>query len=250
MIRILIANVYFAPSSFGGATIVAEEVAMQLKQRGYLPLVVTSISDKTLPDYHLIRYQSKGLDVIAVNLPQKLEYEKVYKNPEFTDIFREIVQIFRPDVLHLHSVQRLGAEITDVAIDNDIPYCVTIHDCWWLCERQFMINRDGVYCHQREIDESVCQYCVDDSHRSSIRSAYLRRVLDNADRLFFPSKFHCGLHLENNLDADRCVVNRNGIRFPSGSYQRNSGSTVSFGFVGGPGAIKGADTMLEAFQID
>ena len=248
MIRVLIANVYFAPSSFGGATIVAEETARQLKQRGYLPLVVTSMSDRSLPDYHALRYQSKGLDVIAVNLPHKLDYEKTYKNSEFTETFREIVEIFKPDIMHLHSIQRMGAEIAEVAREYSIPYCITLHDCWWLCERQFMINREGSYCHQKKISKSVCQYCVDEIHRSTKRSAYLRRLLDGADRLFYPSRFHRDLHVDNNLNAKLSVVNRNGIRFPSSDYQRHFGSRISFGFVGGPGKIKGADVMLRAFR--
>jgi len=249
LIKLLVVNVYFAPRSFGGATIVAEEVCLELARKGYLPLVVTSISDATLPEYHLIRYRSKGLDIVAVNLPQKLTYEDVYSNPRFADAFREITAAFQPDIIHMHSVQLLGAGIAQCAIDNNLPYCITMHDCWWICERQFMVNREGNYCFQKHIDHAVCAYCVDESDKAVIRRQFLRRVVGHAALTLYPSHFHCELYLANGAAGDTARVNRNGVRMPNMSYRRRqSRGDVVFGFVGGPGATKGSDVMLKAFE--
>jgi glycosyltransferase involved in cell wall biosynthesis len=248
VIRLLVANVFFSPRSFGGATIVAEEVAVELARRGYLPLVVTTIADAALPEYHVVRYRSKGLDVLAVNVPDHLPYEDVYQNYRFSRVFADVVTAFKPHLAHLHSVQRMGGEMANVLAAQGVPYCITAHDAWWLCERQFMINRDGAYCFQEKLDPAVCSYCVDEADKAAIRSAFLSRLLDQAARIFFPSHFHRNLYVINGTEPERAVVNRNGIRFPASGYQRHRGGPLTFGFVGGPGAIKGSSLILKAFK--
>ncbi|MGB1139740.1 MAG: glycosyltransferase family 4 protein [Halioglobus sp.] len=253
MKRLMVLNLYFAPESFGGATVVAEQTVKRLQARGdWSCLVVTTMRDLALPPYFLRRYRIDGVNVVAINMPHAAHGEAVYRDPEVARCISEIASAFRPDVCHSHSIQLMGCEVFGELQQAGVKLAVTLHDCWWLCERQFMINADGYYCNQWQIDSRQCRQCVVDAREFRRRDQYLREQLDTVDLLLFPSDFHMRLHLANGIPAERSRVNGNGVVLPGESFanQQQSArvgrSQTVFGFVGGPGAVKGADHIVQA----
>jgi glycosyltransferase involved in cell wall biosynthesis len=249
--RLMVINIYYAPHSFGGATIVAEEIATCLKEaHGWEILVVSSYNDPSLPWYSLRRFRSKGMNIVSINLPRDLRYEEEYDNPEVTRIVASITEQFQPDRVHVHSTQTLGCGYFDKLEQDKIKFVVTLHDCWWICERQFMIASDGRYCFQKKIDSHRCHYCVDDPGRYLKRSEYLRMQLSKADVLLAPSEFQRSIYEYNGFEADVLRVNKNGIRLPKPGFakRRQKSDKVVFAFIGGPGLIKGAELIIKAFN--
>lgn len=243
-------NVYYTPKSFGGATVVAEEVNNILSEHfGIDILVITTHQDSDQLPYHQVRYHDKGVTIISINLPKEITYEESYRNENVADIIYDILSAFEPDLIHAHSIQKVGASFLRKAKLLSIPIIVTAHDCWWLCDRQFMINNHGKYCFQNKIDPYQCMHCVDVIDRAEKRLSYLRSISQNVDLFLFPSRFHMNIHLANNYYQDKCAVNKNGIKFPKKDYQRHQGETVTFGFVGGPGEIKGLNVLNAAFNL-
>jgi glycosyltransferase involved in cell wall biosynthesis len=253
--RVMILNLYFAPESFGGATVVAEQTAGRLQsEHDWSVLVVTTMRDLALPPYFLRRYRANGVNVIAINMPHPAYGEAVYRDPEVARCVVDIAAAFKPDVCHCHSIQLMGCDFFEDLRLAGIKLAVTLHDCWWLCERQFMINADGYYCNQWQIDDRQCRQCVVDAREFRRRDAYLRDQLRRMDLMLFPSEFHRQLHLANGVAQERAVVNKNGVVLPGPSYAQarkdrpGRGEHTVFGFVGGPGAIKGADLIVQAFN--
>ncbi|MGC1507620.1 glycosyltransferase family 4 protein [Ketobacter sp.] len=253
--RIIIVNVHFAPFSFGGATIVAEELALRLqKAHDWAVLVFTVFNDPLAPPYARRRYRAKGLDILAVNYPHNASSKDSYCNPQMETSFVEVFEAFQPDVCHLHSIQNIGAGILAFLADKACKSVVTLHDCWWLCDRQFMIDRDGFYCDQVKINPEVCSYCVENVEKSEARLDYLTEQLKHADLLLAPSEFQRALYIANGYDQTRCVTNKNGINHPEDSYIEKrrqrlaTAEKITFGFVGGPGRIKGSDVIVAAFN--
>lgn len=248
-LRVLTANIFFAPQSFGGATIVAEQLAMRLAARDDTELAVfTSWGEPTAAAHALHRFEGKGVPCFGVKLPSGGERELDHDNPGIAQAFREVLAAFRPDVVHLHSIQGLGATIALACRDAGIPYVITVHDAWWLCERQFMVRADGQYCFQQRIDLSVCAACVPDLRFTTRRRDMLREVLDGASLLLAPSAFQRGLYVSNGLPGPRVVVNRNGVRVPAAAPVRRIDRPLRFGFVGGIGPLKGSGLILAAFR--
>jgi glycosyltransferase involved in cell wall biosynthesis len=248
-LRVLVANIFFRPQTFGGATVVAEELASRLGRRSEVEVAVfTSYAEDAAP-YELFRYDSQGIPVFAAKVPAEPARELEYVNPRMGELFAEVLEAVRPDVVHLHSIQWLSASLADACRAAAIPYVITLHDAWWLCERQFMVNGEGKYCLQTALDPAVCARCVADSWFTSHRNRQLRRVLDEAALLLTPSEFHRQLHIANGVRPDRIQVNRNGVR-PGGKapVRRLDPNRVRFGFVGGIGPIKGIDLIRRAFE--
>ena len=249
--KLLSLNVYYAPRSFGGATIVAEQVNQILRYKfDYEILVITTTENSNLVQYHVEKYEVNGIQVISINIPKHLNYIATYQNEEIANIVRRIILSFEPDIAHLHSIQLLGATFIRELKQENIPIFATLHDCWWICDRQFMINKHQKYCFQTKVNPSVCLHCVDDIESYEKRQSYLKGLLLQIDYYLFPSNFHRDLHIMNGFPREKCFTNKNGIKSPNSNYQKTKGKKgiVRFGFVGGPGKIKGAPLIKEAFE--
>nr|WP_249200008.1 glycosyltransferase [Gluconobacter sp. Dm-62] len=248
-LRVLMANVYFAPRSFGGATIVAEEMGRRLVRKGAQVNVMTSRpSVADLPDGD-IRYDIDGMTVFASVLPDDQGGLGQLDNPGMALRFSEILDACQPDVVHVHAAQGLGTGLLRVCQEKGVPYVLTLHDAWWLCERQFMVRADGRYCFQTTIDPAVCQVCVLGARHLADRSVVMRQALEGAALLISPSQAHRDLYLANGIAPERIVVNRNGFCWPERPRKaRRAGSPLRFGFVGGTEAVKGYGLLKEAMQ--
>ncbi|MBF0877938.1 glycosyltransferase [Gluconobacter cerevisiae] len=248
-LRVLMANVYFAPRSFGGATIVAEEMGRRLVRKGAKVSVLTSRSSVAdLPDGD-IRYDVDGMTVFASVLPDDQGGLGQLDNPAMAARFSEILEACQPDVVHVHAAQGLGTGLLRVCQEKGVPYVLTLHDAWWLCERQFMVRADGRYCFQTTIDQAVCQACVPGARHLTDRAVVMRQALNGAALLISPSQAHRELYLANGVAPERIVVNRNGFRWPERPRRkRTAGTPLRFGFVGGTEAVKGYGLLKEAMQ--
>jgi glycosyltransferase involved in cell wall biosynthesis len=251
-LSVVMANVFFKPQSFGGATIVAEEIARRFHARGDTDVAVfTSYGRDQASPHDLFRYEVDGVPVFAARTPP-LDYRELeYSNPRMGEVFSEVLAAVQPDVVHLHSLQGLSASIGEACQAAGIPYVITLHDAWWICERQFMVQGNGRYCFQTRIDPNVCGRCVPDSWFNRHRTRQLRRVLDGAALLLTPSAFHRELHIANGVAPEKILVNRNGVRWPDPLTKRRSPAPtgmVRFGFVGGVGPVKGGELVKRAFE--
>ena len=246
-LRVLVANVYFHPASFGGATILAENLIECLVQKAKVAVFTTWQSDSA-QSYDLVRYEALGVPVFAVRVPRSGPRSLEHKNPEVGRVFAEVLDVFAPDVVHLHSIQGLSASIAEACRLAGVPYVVTLHDLWWICERQFMINNDGRDCGQTRIDFGICANCIPDIQFTLDRSQYLKATLEYAALLLTPSEYQRQLYLANGFSEDQVKVNRNGVALPGKPVIPNYGDVVRFGFVGGVGPTKGFDLICKAFS--
>ena len=250
LLRVLSANIFFPPQSFGGATVVAQEMAARLAARDDVELCVFT-SRPSLPDRpgSLLRYDWNGVPVFANSLSPPSDQVVQLDNPQMVETFGLLLDAVRPDVVHAHSIQGFGAPILRLCQERGIPYVVTLHDAWWLCDRQFMVRADNRYCHQMRIDLRVCQNCVPHARHLDLRMRIMMGALRGASLLLSPSESHRQLYLANGIEPDRIRVNRNGIRLPQRPHRsRAPGTKLRFGFVAGAEAIKGFQLIRKAFE--
>ena len=247
-LRVLVVNVLFWPRSFGGATIVAEEMARRLNARADTEVFVFTTQARDFdPSGTVVRYECDGIQIFGVKAPPGdsiLDFD----NPEMAEIFADVVDAVEPDIVHFHSIQSLGAAIMGACQDRRIPYVVTLHDAWWLCDRQFMVRADGRYCFQTRIDLKVCVACVPGASHLQERWHMLHSMLQGADLLLAPSEFQRRLYIANGFMPERVAVNRNGIRLPQTPRHRQAGPVLRIGYVGGNVVVKGFPLLREALE--
>lgn len=245
--RVMVVNVFFAPRSFGGATLVAEEMAKAMQQRGMDVAVMTSRPSLAGLPNSALRYQVQGMQALSV--PVEEDPISGLDNPAIAEVFRSWVKAWQPDIVHFHATQGLGASVVRVCQELGVPYVVTLHDAWWLCERQFMVQKNGRYCFQKTIDLRVCEACVPGVRHLTERALMMQECLKYAARLLSPSLSHLELYAANGVPPDRLVVNRNGFVWPKRPHlKRKPGAPLRFGYVGGNEAVKGFPLIRKAFE--
>ena len=250
--HILMANVLYNPISFGGATIVIEELSKRIKKKdAYDVTVFTGFFDENydLPrPYDIVRYEINEVPIILVRFPFPMTQELEYRNEEMEKVFDKIVSSLEPDLVHFHSIQQLSASIVLPCQQRQIPYVITLHDMWWLCEKQFMIKPDNTYCYQNAIETDYCiTQCTHNADQTKARTAYLKPLLEGASLLLAPSSFQAQMYAYNISKSVQIEVNKNAILFPSSDYTKKRNKTIRFAYLGGKATHKGYDFIKEVF---
>ncbi|WP_256940329.1 glycosyltransferase [Acetobacter orientalis] len=249
-LKVLAANIFFSPYSFGGATLVAEEIAKNLSDRNTEVAIFTSHPPEKTKYSAPLRYNENDNNIMSSSLSPHIDSVSALDNPLVKSQFVDFVKAFQPDIVHFHSIQGLGIGMLQACVELNIPYVITLHDAWWLCERQFMVKPNGKYCFQKNIDLNICRGCCPiGTKHLEMRREILKSALNAAALLLSPSESHKQLYLANGFSEEKIYINKNGFSWPTQPRrQRPVGSKLRFGFVGGNGAIKGLPLIREAFE--
>ncbi len=241
-------NTYYSPQSYGGATIVAEQLNRRLNAREDTQVAVfTGSRIATGRPYRLTRDVVDGCVTFRVELPAEGDPTNDFDNAQVKSPFREALRASGANVVHLHAIQGLSAALLEVCVEEGVPAVVTLHDAWWICGRMFMVTGEDRYCGQWKVDVDVCAACVSDPALNYFRQLRLRNLLDLADLTLTPSAFFRDLYVANGRDPDRIKVNRNGVQAPA-TLERKQSDKLRLGFVGGVGPIKGLKVIKAALE--
>jgi len=253
--HILLVNVFFAPFTYGGATVVAEQVARCLiRQTGWRVTAVSAMQRGDLAPYSLVKTEHAGIVNYVINLPPNRSYAEIYDNPQVTELAARLMDQLRPDVVHAHCVQDVGSGIVLAAHDRGIPTILSMHDFWWICDRQFMIRPDQSYCGQNPVRIEACRGCVEDFSAAQTRFFTLARRAGLADLVTYPSRFALELGEASGLARGKGVVWSNGVVLPGPGFfdaqqrRRASDPRPAFAFLGGPTQIKGWPAIRQVFS--
>lgn len=253
--HILLFNVYFAPHSYGGATVVAEAVARELVRRhGCRVTAISTMERPELEPYAVMRSEVEGIQNFLIALPRGRTYAEHYDNSAVTEIAAGLIDDLAPDLVHAHCVQELGIGPLAIARRRGLPVVLSVHDFWWLCEFQFMIRPNGQYCGQDPVRIENCRGCVDNLDRARLRFDLLNERANAADLITFPSRFARDLSVASGFPAERSVVWANGVAQPGPGFfqaqaaRRAADPRLVFGFLGGPSQIKGWPLIRSAFE--
>ena len=160
--HILLLNVYFTPFSYGGATIVAEEVARELvRHHGCRVTVISSMNRPDIVPYAILRTEVDGIQNFIINLPAGRNFAERYDNPQVTEVILNLIDDLQPDLVNAHCLQDLGIGASRHIGKRGLPIVLGVHDFWWLCEHQFMLRPSGSYCGQNPVRIENCRGCVD-----------------------------------------------------------------------------------------
>ena len=251
--HVAVINVFFAPNTYGGATVVAEEVARHLvTDHGLRVSAISAVCRDDLPPYGAVRAETGGIASWLINLPPGRSAVEGFANPHVADRVTRILSQIDPDLVHVHCVQDLGADVIHAARALGLPVILSVHDFWWLCERQFMIRPDGTWCGQEPIRIEACRGCVEDHGRAVARAGRLSQAGAAADLVTYPSRFARDLSEASGFAPGLGAVWENGVRPPGPGFfaaqaaRRAADPTPVLGFVGGPSRIKGWPLVHDA----
>jgi glycosyltransferase involved in cell wall biosynthesis len=144
--RILLCNVFFPPQTIGGATRVVRNNIDAWIDAGLdkvYDLAIFTTDEGVQPSGRTRLDNYRGLPVFRVSTPAEVNMDWRPFNPQMAEIYGRFHDLWRPDLVHFHCVQRMTASVVDVCRMRGTPYFVTAHDAWWISDYQFLVDDRG-----------------------------------------------------------------------------------------------------------
>lgn len=250
--RVVQVSAHYPPNLVSGGTLVPQRIARGLAARGHEVSVYAGyLDDDRRPLSAWTEDDGHGVRVRWVVTTPWTAWSDPRNslNPDVTADFEQWLAAERPDVVHLHSLQTLGAGLVGAAHRSGARVVVTMHDFWWSCARQFLAAPDMRPC-SIVVDCGTCPCAVD--HRwLQRRNERLHEHLAGADVVLAPSASAARVLAANGVDPARIVVDENGVPAadvpdPAAAVPREPGGPVRFMFAGGADPMKGLPVLLES----
>ncbi|HET6520986.1 MAG TPA: glycosyltransferase family 4 protein [Geminicoccaceae bacterium] len=172
-------------------------------------------------------------------------------DPEaFAATIGRLLEAFRPDIVHLHHLSRIGPEVLPLIrrLRPAARLVVTLHDYAAICANGGLMTKRpaGELC--RAASPDACRGCFPEIpfERFGLRRLHLLNLLSCVDRFLAPSHFLKGRYVAWGLAAERIEVVPNAV--PTAPTLRPPGPELRhrFGFFGNVVPHKGVRVLLEA----
>jgi glycosyltransferase involved in cell wall biosynthesis len=144
--KILVVSAHYPPNFVSGGTLAPQRQAQGLRAMGHEVSVYAGWLGHR-PALQTWTSDDAGMSVRWVVTSPWIEYgdRNNYDNPAVEADFGRHLADVRPDIVHFHSLQTLGAGLLDAAAAG-CKVVVTMHDFWWSCARQFFVTRELQPC--------------------------------------------------------------------------------------------------------
>lgn len=243
---VLLVNVFFGENGIGGASVIVTDTAQALRRLGFEVSVFSVAPADGVPQGAVTRHDWRGIRVMTANL---WPGDATREGPEMDRLFRQILEEVQPGLVHFHSIEGLGAGLPRECTGSGIPYVITMHDAWWVCPRQFMLDPAGNHCAQSVVDPETCRSrCGLDEAAAWIRRARMLEAVAGARAVLAPSDFHAAFIRRNFPRHGAVTTNRNGIRPPDAPRPARAAGRLRLGYLGGKARWKGYYFLAEALR--
>ncbi|MFL6205014.1 MAG: glycosyltransferase [Acidimicrobiales bacterium] len=249
--RITFVSAHYPPNFVSGGTLQPQRLARGLRARGHDVSVFAGFLDsERRPLSSWEEDDGTGMPVRWVVSTPFMDWadERNYDNAAIAEVFAEHLAEHPADVVHLHALQTLGGGLVEVAKRSGAATVVTMHDFWWVCARQFLVERSHRPCCL-VVDAGDCPCEVGRPHLVR-RAERLRQVLSYADLVLAPSRSAAEVLRANGVDPTRLEVDENGMDLPPPAPPRTRlPGPVVVRYTGGSNPMKGADVLIEAAHL-
>ena len=171
--------------------------------------------------------------------------------------FRELLQRYRPDVVHFHHYSHMGLELIRVtrSVLPDARIVMTLHEFLAICHHNGQMIKNGngktKLCYKSSPTECTACFPQFSSSDFFLRKKYIQSFFDLVDMFISPSHFLLQRYVDWGIPEDRIVMIENGQPEVTALEPRklvNGDVRGHFAFFGQINPYKGIDVLLEAFK--
>ena len=237
----------------GGTEILAHDLARSMAQRpGFSARFLAAATSLQRPGAAPGSLHALGEDFVL----QTGAYDRfTMSRMDGTDWLASLARVLdaaRPDVVHLHGLDRIGVEVVPVVrrLAPRTRIVLTLHDYQFICANEgLMVTTDsGARCAGAAPDR--CRVCFPDQSapRHALRRAHLLAVLASVDEFIAPSAFLKQRFVEWGVEPDRIrlIPNAVAVATPPDAPEPARERRNRFAFFGNIARHKGVLVLLAA----
>jgi len=258
-VRILHVSTFALPETVGGTQVLLSSLSRTQRHRGHEVVILRHDSDPAREEYGVTTADLDGIEVLSLSyrFGDCRDFRGIYRNDRVDEIFGEILDRVRPDVVHVHHLTCLSTGILAKTRDRGVPTVLTLFDFWLGCPRGQRIQDDLTLC--RTIDRDQCIKCCarlwpdflspTDPAPILEYDRWIRALLQDVDVITTPSRSTRDEYLAWGLDRPDMLVVEPGLdheRFPPRTER--SREPFRLAFVGTVIPSKGVHVAVEAVQ--
>lgn len=293
-LRVLYVVHGFPPDTLAGTELYTLNLAREMRRRGHEVAVMTRApADQAERDGGPADFSLREEDFVAAadepplrvyRVFHRLEFRRLresYDQPRALAPFRDVLERFRPDIVHFQHLIHLSAGLVREAAERGIATALHCHDLWPTCARVQAIRPDGERC-----DENMgagCYLCVKEKWLDHVKTAksagnllgplggwlasiggqdeyrdlmerheFLMDAWNCADLRISPSRFVRDRLLQaGKFDPQRFVYSPNGVRgeaFSGVVKLADAPQRLRLGYIGSLVWYKGGVVLMEAMR--
>lgn len=255
--RIAYVTAHYPPDLTSGATLQVERLARRAAEIGHHVEVFSGAIAQGLADGEMRTEHADDVTVHWIGTADRVEQgdDRNWHNPGAGAATAAWLATFRPDVVHMHTLQTLGVDVVEAAVASGARTVLTMHDLWWWCARLFLVDTALQPC-PLVTDVGTCA-CARTADWRGERAARLRPLLDLVDDILVPSVALREVVIANGLDPERVTVDGNDLGAADLADTRRAAdaaagaevtTAVRFLYIGGASPLKGADVVVDAVR--
>lgn len=205
-----------------------------------------------------VKYYTVGLEALDT-ANDIFQFHNSYANPEVKNLFLEVFEDFRPDLVHIHHLVTLSIDIISALVELGIPIVATLHDYWYFCHRITLTTPDGKPCEGPEKGVK-CRSCGKSVYNRfpgflmqpgqaaavMLRNRRMLRELNQCKILYAPSHTLMARYEKEGISGNLLVHRPYGTPQLAFNKTRSRNPKLTFGYIGGLSPHKGIEVMLDA----
>ncbi len=156
--KILQAVHYFLPRHRAGTEIYTFELSRELARDNTVRIFTSEDGIPRGSRLEISDDEYEGLGVRRLIHPGPRDFRSSYEDPEFDRAFGEMLDEFKPDVVHFQHLYRLSTGFIQEAGRRGIPAVLTLADYWFICPPIIMLRPGFEVCSGPERGEA-CAGC-------------------------------------------------------------------------------------------
>lgn len=183
----------FPPQAWAGTELVTLHLAQALRARDHQVTILTRIEDPGAEEFSLREEDMEGLEVVQVvnNLTRTTSFRRYYDNPFFDELFIQLLDRLRPDVVHFQHLAHLSVGLLSLTATLGYPTVLSLHDFFFPCHLIQLIDTQTRLCPGPERGERCVSCLAGFGTPEEIRRRflYMEQVLQAPDLVVSPSAF-------------------------------------------------------------
>lgn len=258
--KILILQDDFPPDSFGGAGIIAFNLAKAYQKKGHSVFVITSVQNKA--DEGNYNYEGLVVYKIYSNYPSRLINIFSLHNPFILGKIKKLIKEINPDIVHAHNVHySISYSALKIAKKSGAKVFLTAHDVMSInygkLNNYFDKNNLSIHTSFNYKLSFWHHFKTARKRYNPLRNIIIRHYLKYTDKIFtVSSELKDALNqngiknvkvIHNGIDISRWIVSEDVINKFKKKYNLQERKVVLFG--GRLSELKGSKKVLEAMEI-